>query len=114
VVAWVMTQTRSRAIDRIRFERRMKRVNPYVEAPLLEQAVGNSAQERMAHDERRRICDALSVLKPDERVAIESTFFLELSYAEAAKRLNQPLGTIKTRIRSGLAKLRQALRAEDQ
>jgi hypothetical protein len=48
----------------------------------------------------------------DERNAIEAPFFSELTYAEVAARLNQPLGTIKTRIRSGLHKLRQAL-AED-
>ena len=52
---------------------------------------------------------ALAVLTPDERNAIEAAFFSELTYAEVAARLNQPLGTIKTRIRSGLHKLRQAL-----
>jgi RNA polymerase sigma-70 factor, ECF subfamily len=55
---------------------------------------------------------ALSALTPDERQAIETTFFAGLTHAEAATRLNQPLGTIKTRIRSGLHKLRQALAAE--
>jgi len=40
---------------------------------------------------------------------IETAFFSELSYVEAAVRLNQPVGTVKTRIRSGLRKLRQAL-----
>ena len=55
---------------------------------------------------------ALSALTPDERQAIEATFFAGLTHAEAATRLNQPLGTIKTRIRSGLHKLRQTLAAE--
>jgi RNA polymerase sigma-70 factor, ECF subfamily len=55
---------------------------------------------------------ALVVLTPDERQAIEITFFGGLTYAEAAARLKQPLGTIKTRIRSGLHKLRDALTAE--
>ena len=49
---------------------------------------------------------------PGERQAIETTFFGGLTHAEAAERLHQPLGTIKTRIRSGLHKLRQALAAE--
>jgi RNA polymerase sigma-70 factor (ECF subfamily) len=49
---------------------------------------------------------------PDERQAIEVTFFAGLTHAEAAARLNLPLGTIKTRIRSGLHKLRHALTAE--
>jgi RNA polymerase sigma-70 factor (ECF subfamily) len=55
---------------------------------------------------------ALATLTPDERQAIETTFFAGLTHAEAAARLNQPIGTIKTRIRSGLHKLRDALTAE--
>ena len=55
---------------------------------------------------------ALATLTPDERQAIETTFFAGLTHAEAAARLNQPLGTIKTRIRSGLHKLRHTLTAE--
>jgi RNA polymerase sigma-70 factor (ECF subfamily) len=51
----------------------------------------------------------LAVLTAEERQAIEATFFAGLTYAEAAARLKQPLGTIKTRIRSGLYKLRHAL-----
>ena len=47
-----------------------------------------------------------------ERLAIETTFFGGLTHAEAAAQLKQPLGTIKTRIRSGLHKLRQALTAD--
>jgi RNA polymerase sigma-70 factor (ECF subfamily) len=52
---------------------------------------------------------ALAVLTSDERQAIETTFFAGLTHAEAAERLNLPLGTIKTRIRSGLHKLRDAM-----
>jgi RNA polymerase sigma-70 factor (ECF subfamily) len=54
----------------------------------------------------------LAALTPDERQAIEMTFFAGLTHVEAAARLNQPLGTIKTRIRSGLHKLRHMLAAE--
>ena len=60
-------------------------------------------------DQGRLLRDALTVLTEHERQAIESAFFSELTYSEVAARLNQPLGTVKTRVRSGLAKLRQAL-----
>jgi RNA polymerase sigma-70 factor (ECF subfamily) len=55
---------------------------------------------------------ALTALTPEERQAIETTFFAGLTHAEAAARLDQPLGTVKTRIRSALDKLRRALAAE--
>ena len=53
--------------------------------------------------------DALQTLTPEERQAIETAFFSELTYSDLATRLNQPLGTGKTRIRSGLGKLRRLL-----
>lgn len=52
---------------------------------------------------------ALTLLTPDERRAIETTYFSDMTYADAAARLQVPLGTIKTRIRSGLTKLRDAM-----
>jgi RNA polymerase sigma-70 factor (ECF subfamily) len=52
---------------------------------------------------------ALEDLAPAERQAIETAFFSEMTYSEVATRLGQPVGTVKTRIRSGLAKLRRAL-----
>ena len=53
--------------------------------------------------------NALEILTPEERNAIETAFFSEYTYEETAMKLNQPLGTVKTRIRSGMAKLREAL-----
>jgi RNA polymerase sigma-70 factor, ECF subfamily len=51
----------------------------------------------------------LTTLTPDEREAIETAFFSDLTYSETAARLDEPLGTVKTRVRSGLAKLRKVL-----
>ena len=62
----------------------------------------------------RRLRAALASLTPDERTAIEAAYFQDLTYAEVAERLAQPLGTIKTRIRSALAKLRSALAPGDE
>lgn len=107
VVGWIMNQARSRAIDRLRFEQRKKRVNPHAdEWPA---ASSDSLEPVELNDHRRQLQRALTVLTPQERQAIETAFFSELTYAEVAARLNEPLGTIKTRIRSGLMKLRKAL-----
>jgi RNA polymerase sigma-70 factor (ECF subfamily) len=109
VLGWIMNQARCRAIDRLRFERRKKRVNGHPNEHL-PASVAPGAEETLDRSQLgRALRNALTVLTPDERCAIESAFFSELSYAEVAARLNQPLGTIKTRIRSGLGKLREAL-----
>jgi RNA polymerase sigma-70 factor (ECF subfamily) len=108
VLGWVMNQARSRAIDRVRFENRKKRSPGDDMQPLAEVA----ADPRDVLEQRESLRAALTVLTPDERQAIETTFFAGLTHAEAAARLNQPLGTIKTRIRSALHKLRHVLAAE--
>lgn len=108
VLGWIMNQARSRAIDRLRFDQRKKRVDPYPHEPDPETALGSDVL--FASDEgRQQLQAALSQLTADEKQAIESAYFGELTHAEVADALDQPLGTIKTRIRSGLQKLRVAL-----
>ena len=109
VVGWIMNQARSRAIDRIRFEQRKKRVAPQAAEPIQALEAHDAGQGLDQIEQGRILREALTVLTPDERQLIETAYFSELTYAEVAVRLNQPLGTVKTRIRSGLAKLRQAL-----
>ena len=79
--------------------------------PLVEVAA-DPHDELELREQAESLRAAVAALTPDERQAIEMTFFTGLTHAEAAARLNQPLGTIKTRIRSGLHKLRQRLTAE--
>jgi RNA polymerase sigma-70 factor, ECF subfamily len=111
VLGWIMNQARSRAIDRLRFENRKKRSHGGEENPPAEPAADPcDVLELRRQGEALRA--ALATLTTDERQAIETTFFAGLTHAEAAARLNQPLGTIKTRIRSGLHKLRHELTAE--
>jgi RNA polymerase sigma-70 factor (ECF subfamily) len=111
VLGWIMNQARSRAIDRLRFETRKKRRDGGDGQPPDEVAADpRDALEVREQSEQLRA--ALAVLTPDERQAIEKTFFAGLTHAEAAVRLKQPLGTIKTRIRSGLNKLRRTLTAD--
>jgi RNA polymerase sigma-70 factor (ECF subfamily) len=109
VLGWIMNQARSRAIDKLRFEQRKKRVDPHAGAPLTATSADDSDDALDLRQQGERLREVLTVLTPDERQVIEIAFFSELSHAEVATQLNQPLGTVKTRIRSALAKLRQAL-----
>jgi RNA polymerase sigma-70 factor (ECF subfamily) len=109
VVGWIMNQARSRAIDRVRLDGRKKRVNPYADDPLAPAAAADPHETLELGQMRSALQRALLVLSADERQAIETAYFSELTYAEVAGRLNQPLGTVKTRVRSALAKLRKAL-----
>jgi RNA polymerase sigma-70 factor (ECF subfamily) len=111
VLGWIMNQARSRAIDRQRFEGRKKRSDAGDVQPPAEVVVDSHAVLEL-REQAESLRKALAALTPDERQAIETTFFAGLTHAETATRLNQPLGTIKTRIRSGLHKLRHALAAE--
>jgi RNA polymerase sigma-70 factor (ECF subfamily) len=110
VLGWIMNQARSRAIDRLRFESRKKRSDGG-DMPLAEVAA-DPRDVLELREQGEALQAALAALTPDERQAIETTFFAGLTHAEAAARLNQPLGTIKTRIRSALHKLRHTLTAE--
>jgi RNA polymerase sigma-70 factor (ECF subfamily) len=111
VLGWIMNQARSRAIDRLRFESRKKRSDGGNVPPLAEVAA-DPHDVLTLREQGESLRAALAALTPNERQAIEMTFFDGLTHAEAAARLNQPLGTIKTRIRSGLHKLRHTLTAE--
>ncbi len=104
VLGWIMNQARSRAIDRHRWDRRKKRVDS------IPNAGGEELDESVSVFENHdALVSALSELSIDERRAIEAAYFQELTYAEVADRFGLPLGTIKTRIRAGLAKLRARL-----
>ena len=109
VVGWIMNQARSRAIDRLRFEHRKKRVNTYPDSLRPETDVVDPQQAFLFEEQSRLLRDALEILSPEERKAIETAFFSDLTYEETARELNQPVGTVKTRIRSGMGKLREAL-----
>lgn len=110
VLGWIMNQARSRSLDRLRFQQRRKRVDAHGDEPQDEPFASADAVE--AKEQSELLLRALESLSPGEREAIEAAYFSELTHAEVAARLNQPLGTVKTRIRSALHKLRQALALE--
>ena len=109
VVGWIMNQARSRAIDRLRYEHRKKRLSPEGNQALPDIPYAGPDKLLEQREGARLLRQALDELDPHEREAIHTAFFSELTYHEAAARLNRPVGTVKTRIRTGLAKLRQAL-----
>ena len=114
VLGWIMNQARSRSIDRLRFDHRQKRSAPHgmhVECEAQPAVAQDSVERKQQGAELHR---ALRTLALAEREAIEAAFFSELTYAQVADRLHQPIGTIKTRIRSGLHKLREALGTESR
>ena len=100
VLGWIMNRARSRAIDRLRFENRKKRGHNSNVEPL-EEAAADPHDVLELREQGESLRAALASLTPAERRAIEMTFFAGLTHAEAAVWLKQPLGTIKTRIRSG-------------
>jgi RNA polymerase sigma-70 factor, ECF subfamily len=110
VAAWLVTQARSRAIDRMRARGgRMERERPIVNFVDLEVDAPSPEQESAAGQRRRRVLMALATLSPEQREAIQLAFFSDLTHGELAARLGQPLGTVKSRIRLGMIKLREQL-----
>jgi RNA polymerase sigma-70 factor, ECF subfamily len=110
VTAWLIMLARSRAIDRIRS--RATRIR--VEAPLVDMStVPDSAHTPEAVTEagqrHARVRQAMAGLPQEQRTVVELAFFSGLSHAELADRLQLPLGTVKTRIRSSMMKLRESL-----
>jgi RNA polymerase sigma-70 factor (ECF subfamily) len=110
VIAWLMTMTRSRAVDRLR-GRRARPDQTADDGPLpMMPDSSPAADEQLASEGRAaRVRAALEGLPFLQRVAIELAFYEGLTHSEIADRLEQPLGTVKTRIRDGLIKLRSAV-----
>jgi len=109
-LAWLMTIARSRAIDRLRSGRLEQQSKEPLEA-VGELSAGTSSPEEAASISERRLLvrSALETLSPEQREVIELAYYGGLSHSEIASRLGQPLGTVKTRTRLGMIKLREAL-----
>lgn len=116
VFSWAVLITRGKVIDRLRARGRRLRVvagstddedNPIVsgDASTAESAADNLNR----NEEATRVRSVLLSLPAEQREAIEMAFFSELTHHDIAERLNQPLGTIKARIRRGLLRLRDGL-----
>ncbi len=111
-LTWAVTFTRYRAIDLLRSKQRRGRL--YEDAKQETQGTEKfdvcDSFLAVAADERLDLVhEAIAKLSADQREAIELAFFGSLTQAEIAERLNQPLGTVKARIRRGLIKLRRLI-----
>jgi RNA polymerase sigma-70 factor (ECF subfamily) len=111
VIGWLLSITRSRALDRLRFEQRKKRTSVHA-LPFSPNDTADPQSSIQSVERRTLLLRAIQTLTPDERTAVETAYFSELTYEQTAERLNWPIGTVKTRIRSALYKLRNALGAE--
>ncbi|MEO8448160.1 MAG: sigma-70 family RNA polymerase sigma factor [Gemmatimonadota bacterium] len=116
VAAWLTMMCRSRSLDLVRARGRRARLVENAQAAEPEAAPGMGgweAEQPMTVDEeerRRHVATALTELSGPQRQAIELAFYEGLSQSEIAERLGEPLGTIKTRVRLGMQKLRDTLR----
>lgn len=116
VIAWLTIICRSRSIDLIRARGRRTKLATTAVAADPDQTPGMGRSEQhpdsaVTQDERAvRVAAALESLSPPQREAIQLAYFEGLSHSEIAERLDEPLGTIKTRTRLAMQKLRDALR----
>jgi RNA polymerase sigma-70 factor (ECF subfamily) len=106
-IAWLTAMARSRAIDKLRGSANRNRR----EEALMDIDGAAPATSSMLAGGAGEVRAALRALAPEQREAIELAYWYGYSHAELAARLGQPLGTVKTRIRMGMVKLRSQLGA---
>ena len=106
--SWLLTITRNAAIDRLRKEQRHPIPNDSSEEPFLAQHIEASISENPLWFEGQILARLIHELPPEQRQLIELAFYQGYTHSELADGLQIPLGTVKTRLRSGLQKLRAA------
>jgi RNA polymerase sigma-70 factor (ECF subfamily) len=106
VTTWLLTIARYTAIDRLRTEQRRDGQGQID----LDEVVNTLGQHALIDDplwdDEQVIQDILAEIPPDQRQVLELAYFRDMSHSEMAETLNLPLGTVKGRVRAGLAKLR--------
>ena len=115
-LTWLISVTRNRAVDEIRSRSRPLRhetASPEEQEREIPAGEGNDpALNAQLAEQARTVRAALAELPPEQRQVIELAYFGGLTQQEISDRLEQPLGTVKTRIRLGMQKLRAALAPE--
>lgn len=106
--AWLITLTRSRAIDKLRSDNKRRRLqNPLPDD--LPDVAGSPEEGAETREKRELIESALSELSPGQRQSIELAYFHGMTQTEISVTMNEPLGTVKSWMRSGMMKLREKL-----
>jgi RNA polymerase sigma-70 factor (ECF subfamily) len=105
---WLVTLARSRAIDRLRHLSSRERTANAAAAGRTDET-SDAAQDAFQSEQRELVAGALAELPEEQRRALMLAYFEGLTQSEIAARLGTPLGTVKTRMRSGMMKLRELL-----
>ena len=109
---WVMTMAHHRAIDELRRSRRQRATLEEATreaAHVIKGFVDSAADQALKAGDAELVRKALDVLPPEQRTVITLAYFQGFSQSEIAVQLEQPLGTVKTRMRFAMQKLRTAL-----
>jgi RNA polymerase sigma-70 factor (ECF subfamily) len=109
VGTWLLTICRSRSLDRIRARRRRPEDATLDDAAALESPEPDAASALVTSETGRIVRLALAELPAEQRQAVELAYFRGLSQSEIAEKTGLPLGTVKTRVRLAMAKLREKL-----
>jgi RNA polymerase sigma-70 factor (ECF subfamily) len=110
--AWLITMTRSRAIDKLRSRRRREMNVLTPDDPSRVERVAQVGRPTEASEAKLTVQGSLAKLPEAQRLVLELAYFDGLTQSEIAARLGEPLGTVKTRMRAGLERLREVLGAE--
>jgi RNA polymerase sigma-70 factor (ECF subfamily) len=109
--AWLITMTRSRALDKLRATRR-RATSPLASDEPTHSERGTSVASPTQTSEAKLTVQGVLVKLPEmQRIVLELAYFAGLTQSEIAERLGEPLGTVKTRMRAGLERLRGFLEA---
>lgn len=107
--AWLINIARSRAIDKLRSIRRMEKSFVLTDDPARAESGDNVELSASASESRLTMNSALASLPDAQRRVLELAYFDGLSQSEIADKLKEPLGTVKTRMRSAIQRLRDML-----
>ncbi|HWP43676.1 MAG TPA: sigma-70 family RNA polymerase sigma factor [Blastocatellia bacterium] len=111
-LGWLLTIGRTRALDRLRSVKREQQLKQAVGAdPGSHSSPANPEQKAVISERQELVRTALGSLPSSQREVIELAYYSGLSHSEIAEKLDLPLGTVKTRTRLAMVKLRDLLRA---